>query len=582
MSLSVLASITADMARELAISNGVCVRPMLKRVLDRDTGVESRVPMACGSTREAICPPCARKARALRIQQCAEGWHRATEPDQDDQHHGTDGRPGDESEGSRRVRSTARRLDAVDLPRVPMEARTVGQTFTTPDGKQYRPSMFLTLTLPSYGPVRAGIPLDPERYDYRRATLDALHFAKLVDRFVQNLRRCAGYRVQYFAAIEPQTRLSPHLHLAARGAISRAVLRQVIKATYVQVWWPPHDQPVYVHRRPVWTGAGYCDPDTGVMLPTWQQALDQLDADPNTKPVHVMRFGAQHDIAGIIAPSVDADRAVRYLAKYLTKAITDPLDQEDRPGPAREAHIDRLHAELRWLPCSPRCANWLRYGIQPDRPSPGLVSGHCCSKAHDREHLGIGGRRVLVSRDWSGKTLSEHRADRAGVVREALQSAGMAAPDLERMAADVLSSDGLPRYIWTDERLDPTTYTLMLLKAVAERQRWRAQYDRAKTAAVNGAVDSVSATGAGPPTPDAAHSSASPDNPPNPGPQDRQSRVSAANPQDTSPASALDGRTEGPTLTTRGRPSPTSSTHTEASADYREQGDDHERDQNSA
>jgi len=31
-------------------------------------------------------------------------------------------------------------------------------------------------------------------------------------------------------------------------------------------------------------------------------------------------------------------------------------------------------------------------------------------------------------------------------------------------------------------------------------------------------------------------------------PQDRQSRVSAANPQDTSAASALDGRTEGPTL----------------------------------
>ena len=83
MSLSVLASITADMARELAVSNGVCVRPMLKRVLDRDTGIESRVP--CGSTREAVCPPCARKARTLRMQQCAEGWHRDTEPDHLDQ-----------------------------------------------------------------------------------------------------------------------------------------------------------------------------------------------------------------------------------------------------------------------------------------------------------------------------------------------------------------------------------------------------------------------------------------------------------------------------------------------------------------
>jgi hypothetical protein len=177
-------------------------------------------------------------------------------------------------------------------------------------------------------------------------------------------------------------------------------------------------------------------------------------------------------------------------------------------------------------------------------------AGRCPSKAHDREHLGIGGRRVLVSRDWSGKTLSEHRADRSAVVREALQSAGMAAPDLERMAIDVLSPDGLPRYVWTDERPDPTTYTLMLLRAVAERQRWRAQYDQAKTRTAVETVDSLSAigppSGGGPPSPSVAHSSASPDNPPNPGPQDRQSRVSAANPQDRSEATALDDGLEAP------------------------------------
>ena len=51
----------------------------------------------------------------------------------------------------RRVRSTRRRQDAPDLPRVAVEDRTVGQVFTAPDGREYRPSMFLTLTLPSYG-----------------------------------------------------------------------------------------------------------------------------------------------------------------------------------------------------------------------------------------------------------------------------------------------------------------------------------------------------------------------------------------------------------------------------------------------
>jgi Replication initiator protein, pSAM2 len=556
MSLGVLAQITTEMAREMAVNSGVCIRPVLKRVYDRDTSSESQVPIACGSTREAVCPPCARKARTLRIQQCSEGWHRDTEPrpnattDKAEDQADEDG----SAEGSRRVRSTRRRPDAAELPQVPMANRTVGRTFTTPDGKEYRPSMFLTLTLPSYGPIRpgTGMPAEPASYDYRRAALDALHFPKLVDRFWQNLRRCAGYKVQYFAALEPQARLAPHLHAAMRGVIPRAVLKKVIEATYLQVWWPPHDRPVYVHRQPVWTGEGYCDPDTGAMLPTWAEALDQMEADPDARPAHVMRFGSRYDVAGIIAPSPDADRAVRYLAKYLTKAVADPLGDQDST-PAREAHIDRLHDQLRWLPCSPHCANWLRYGIQPDQPGPGLTPGRCTSKAHDREHLGCGGRRVLVSRDWSGKTLAKHKADRAAVVREALDAAGMLTPDLERMAAGVLSPDGLPRFVWTDDKPDPTTYTLSLLRAVAERQRWRAQYEAAKSAA---AVDNCSATGTGPPAPDAAHSSASPDNPPSPGPQDRQSRVSEANPEDTSPASALDGRTEGPTLPNRGRPSP--------------------------
>jgi Replication initiator protein, pSAM2 len=158
MSLGVLAQITTEMAREMAVNSGVCIRPVLKRVYDRDTSSESQVPIACGSTREAVCPPCARKARTLRIQQCSEGWHRDTEPrpnattDKAEDQADEDG----SAEGSRRVRSTRRRPDAAELPQVPMANRTVGRTFTTPDGKEYRPSMFLTLTLPSYGPIRPG------------------------------------------------------------------------------------------------------------------------------------------------------------------------------------------------------------------------------------------------------------------------------------------------------------------------------------------------------------------------------------------------------------------------------------------
>jgi hypothetical protein len=497
--IETLAALTAGVVRELAASQGVCIRPILRRVHDRETDTETTVPIPCGSTREAVCPACAQKARVLRMRQCAEGWHRTAEPASSDAHEPTDGDHEDQADddrdgaaaddrGLRRVRSTRRRQDVPGLPRVPAEDRTLGQVFTSPDGKQYRPSMFLTVTLPSYGPVTpSGAPRDPGSYDYRRQALDALHFSKLVDRLWQNLRRCAGYRVQYFAAVEPQHRLALHLHAAIRGAVPRAILRQVVRATYEQVWWPAFDTPLYVDRLPVWDSGDYIDPDAGEVLATWQEALDRLETGRDAQPAHVLRFGSQLDMAGIIAPSEDADRAVRYLAKYLTKSIADTYTDEDGPDPAYQRHVARLHAELRFLPCSPRCANWLRYGIQPDQAGPGLEPGYCDGPAHTRENLGLGGRRVLVSQQWSGKTLAEHKADRATVVREALLAAGIVAPEVERMAATATLPDGSPRYVWTETEPEPGSYVRVLLASVAERLRWRAQYEQAK--ADVGAVD---------------------------------------------------------------------------------------------
>ncbi|KUP98169.1 replication initiator, partial [Thermobifida cellulosilytica] len=322
----------------------------------------------------------------------------------------------------RRVRSTRRRQDAPDLPKRPMVRRTVGRAFTDPEsGRVFRPSLFLTLTCDSYGRVRSdGTPVDPASYDYRRAARDALHFSKLVDRFVQNLRRVAGFEVQYFATVEPQRRLAPHLHMAIRGTIPRAELRQIAAATYHQVWWPPTDRVVFDgDHLPIWDEAtsSYLDPATGEILPTWDQALDALDADPHAQPLHVVRFGPQVDAKGVLAGSPDADRCIRYLAKYLTKDIAECHTVETV---AQEQHVERLLDALRFEPCSPRCANWLRYGIQPQAAKPGLRPGFCASKAHRREYLGYAGRRVLVSRKWSGKTLADHKADRLAWVLRTL------------------------------------------------------------------------------------------------------------------------------------------------------------------
>lgn len=89
---------------------------------------------------------------------------------------------------------------------------------------------------------------------------------------MQNLRRCVGYKVQYFGAIEPQRRLAPHIQRAMRNAIPRATICAVTKATYLQLWWPYFDQPVHTdpERLPAWDANAktHRDRDTGFPLPT--------------------------------------------------------------------------------------------------------------------------------------------------------------------------------------------------------------------------------------------------------------------------------------------------------------------------
>ena len=146
-----------------------------------------------------------------------------------------------------------------------------------------------------------------------------------------------------------------------------------------------------------------------------------------------------------------------------------------------------LQAELAITPCSPRCAVWLRYGIQPKGARRSLTPGRCKGKAHKPEHLGIGGRRVLVSRKWSNKTLEDHRAERAAFVRQLLAEAGIQPAQGP--------ADG--PYLW--ERTAPADpdvppRPLLLLHAVAERQRWKAEDTAAQLATTGDPPDSPSAT----------------------------------------------------------------------------------------
>jgi len=515
----------------VAVEEGVCIRPVALRRVDLDTGETTIVPAPCGATLASKCPPCAERARRLRMAQCKSGWHLDDEPlpppdppsdeakdlgrlradlealrKEAEQSGDRDGvadvdtvighvdealadlgvrgkAAPDNRERPRRTRSTRRRQDAADLPRLPVDKRTVGRTYTAPDGTAWRPSMFLTLTCDTYGRVLAdGTPVDPGSYDYRRAARDAIHFPKLVDRFWQNLRRAVGWDVQYFAVLEPQRRLAPHLHAAFRGTVPRIVLRQVAAATYHQVWWPSTDAPVYApdgQDVPTWDeqAGGYVDPTTGAELVAWEEALDAIG--PDDEPAHVVRFGPQIRADGVTAHSATAGKLIGYLTKYLTKSLDGCHAVEtDR----QRAHVDRLAAALRYEPCSPTCANWLLHGIAPKNARPGLAPGRCKGKTHRRETLGFGGRRVLVSRKWSGKTLGDHKADRIDFVREQLQALGKQADP--HSPADQRAGDGAAdasRVAWELVRPgdpDAPRREHLILHAVANRQRWRGQLDR--------------------------------------------------------------------------------------------------------
>ena len=194
----------------------------------------SRCSSPAGTPSPSVCPACAERAKNLRAAQCREGWHLDHEPDlepdpaTDDQEWWIENRA---EVQARRDHAAAAGEDTEDLDellgeldeeinragmrgkvtpdrasggtgppggaRTPRRCRAArwirgrsARPTPTPDGKTFRPSLFLTLTCPSYGRVTGdGTPADPDSYDYMAAARDALHFAALFDRFIQNLRR---------------------------------------------------------------------------------------------------------------------------------------------------------------------------------------------------------------------------------------------------------------------------------------------------------------------------------------------------------------------------------------------------------
>ncbi|MEV5554685.1 replication initiator [Nonomuraea wenchangensis] len=108
------------------------------------------------------------------------------------------------------------------------------------------------------------------------------------------------------------------------------------------------------------------------------------------------------------------------------------------------------------LPARTGCAR----ACSPRAPKPEWLLAGAAPRPISR--LGYAGRRVLVSRKWSNKTLAEHKQDRRTWVLEALGQADQPADP--------------HRYVWRpvpagDANVPPLA--VRLLRSIDERQRWR-------------------------------------------------------------------------------------------------------------
>ena len=241
----------------------------------------------------------------------------------------------------------------------------------------------------------------------------------------------------------------------------------------------------------------YRDPDTGYPLPTWAQALADARRRPGSAAgTRHARSGGQVDIKGILGGSRDSDRAVRYLTKYLTKSVAETYADEDDTrrrvrGPHRPAaRPDPLAALLTGM----RQLAALRRRTEEPRPRPGprplRLQGPRPRTPRPRRPPGPGLPR-LVRQDPH-----QHKADRAAVVEQVLTPPASQPDDADRMAAETLTEDGRPRFIWDEVPVTQGDWARVVMDSIREHDRRRDQYEQAKAivAGTDPPVDSHSAT----------------------------------------------------------------------------------------
>ena len=171
---------------------------------------------------------------------------------------------------------------------------------------------------------------------------------------------------QYLAALEPQKRLAPHLHAGIRGAIPQSHPppggQSDLRPGVVAAARAPH---VCRPRSfPVWDGSDL-DERSGVIVPTWEEALDQLDCDPVpgrlVKRIGTPRNPAQQESIWAGKPVTYASKAAQSIWDVTSPLRSGPPRGRPRRRPGRCRRSGRPEASVAHLACR---------GLRAD-PGPG-------------------------------------------------------------------------------------------------------------------------------------------------------------------------------------------------------------------
>lgn len=238
------------------------------------------------------------------------------------------------------------------------------------------------------------------------------------------------------------------------------------------------------HDSEGWGDAG----STG--LPTFEEACEDL-----TDPAHMARFGEQVHVKGVLGGTEEAGRHVGYLTKYLTKSVGQAAGLTETATDRQREHARRLHAELQITPCSPRCAVWLLYGVQPQGARHSMTPGRCKAR-----HTSPNTSASPAAASWSPAR---------GPARPSTTTAPSAPPSFGNSsttpASDPPTASRTAPTCGNDQHpARPTSHPrpALLLHAVAERQRWKAEYTAAQHSAAEAPPGLCAAAPAAPHRPD--------------------------------------------------------------------------------